>query len=95
MDLLEERRDKAYLRTINNKHKIARYYNKKVVPRPLKVGDWVMKEVIPHPTGLKAKWEGPLEIIDAPGPATFYLRNCDGRLLRHPWSARHLHLYPS
>ncbi|KAL6210989.1 hypothetical protein ACLB2K_016218 [Fragaria x ananassa] len=36
MDLLEESRDKAYLRTINKKQKIAQYYNKKVVPRPLK-----------------------------------------------------------
>ena len=95
MDLLEERRDKAYLRVINNKQKIARYYNKKVVSRPMKIGDWVMKEVIPHPTGLKAKWEGPLEIVDAPGPATFYLRDCDGRVLPRPWNSRHLHLYPT
>ncbi|KAL6133711.1 hypothetical protein ACLB2K_065945 [Fragaria x ananassa] len=43
MDLLEEPRDKANLPTINNKQKIAKYYNKKVIPRPLKVGDWIMK----------------------------------------------------
>ena len=35
MNLLEECRDKAHLRTINNKQKIAKYYNKKVVSRPL------------------------------------------------------------
>nr|XP_011462120.1 PREDICTED: uncharacterized protein LOC105350849 [Fragaria vesca subsp. vesca] len=94
MDLLEERRDRAHLRNVNNKQKIAQHYNKKVVPSPLKVGDWVMKEVIPHPTGLKAKWESPLEIVNVPGPATFYLRDTDGRVLPHPWNARHLHLYP-
>ncbi|XP_004308568.1 PREDICTED: uncharacterized protein LOC101290910 [Fragaria vesca subsp. vesca] len=84
MDLLDERRDRAHQRNINNKQKIAKHYNKKVVPRPLKVGDWVMKEVIPHPTGLKAKWEGPLEIVNAPGPATFYLRDTAGRVLPRP-----------
>ncbi|XP_004308201.1 PREDICTED: uncharacterized protein LOC101305990 [Fragaria vesca subsp. vesca] len=93
MDLLEERRDRAHLRNVNNKQKIARHYNKKVVPCPLKVGDWVMKEVIPHPTRLKAKWEGPLEIVNAPGPATFYLRDTDSRVLPLPWNARHLHLH--
>lgn len=40
-----------------------------------------MKEVIPHPTGLKEKWEGPLEIVNAPGPAIFYLRDIDGGVL--------------
>ncbi|XP_004296026.1 PREDICTED: uncharacterized protein LOC101306711 [Fragaria vesca subsp. vesca] len=94
MDLLEERQDRAHLRYINKKQKIAKHYNKKFIPRPLKVGDWVMKEVIPHPTGLKAKWEGPLEIVNASGPATFYLRDTDGRVLPRPWNARHLHLYP-
>nr|XP_011463595.1 PREDICTED: uncharacterized protein LOC105351315 [Fragaria vesca subsp. vesca] len=94
MDLLEERRDRAHLKNVNYKQKVARHYNKTVISRPLKVGDWVMKEVIPHPTGLKAKWEGPLEIVNAPRPATFYLRDTDGRVLPRPWNARHLHLYP-
>ncbi|XP_004301757.1 PREDICTED: uncharacterized protein LOC101307997 [Fragaria vesca subsp. vesca] len=93
MDLLEERWDRAHLRNVNYKQKVARHYIMKVVSLPLKVGDWVMKEVIPHPTELKAKWEGPMEIVNAPGPATFYLRDTDGRVLPRPWNARHLHLY--
>nr|XP_011471072.1 PREDICTED: uncharacterized protein LOC105353517 [Fragaria vesca subsp. vesca] len=39
MDLLEERRDRAHLRNVNYKQKVARHYNMKVVSRPLKVGD--------------------------------------------------------
>lgn len=94
MDLLEERHDKAHLINLNNKKKIAHHYNKKVLPRPLKVGDWVMKEVIPTPTRLKAKWEGSFEIVNSPSPSTFYLRDSDDRVLPRPWNACHLHYFP-
>ncbi|XP_062006106.1 uncharacterized protein LOC133723312 [Rosa rugosa] len=93
-DLLEEHRERAQLRNINNKQRIARYYNAKVMPRLLSVGDWVMKEKMPTPTGLKATWEGPYEITEAVRPSTFYLRGADGITLPHPWNAQHLGYYP-
>ena len=94
MDLLEERRERAHLRNINKKQKVAKHYNSRVIKRPLKLGDWVMKEVIPKPTGFKAPWEGPYEIVEVVGPATFYIRGTDGVTLPRPWNAQHLHLFP-
>ncbi|XP_061993706.1 uncharacterized protein LOC133711622 [Rosa rugosa] len=93
-DLLEERCERAHLHNINNKQRIARYYNARVMPRLLSVEDWVMKEKMPPPTGLKAKWQGSYEITEAVGPATFYLRGTDGITLPHPWNAQHLRYYP-
>ncbi|XP_024163876.1 uncharacterized protein LOC112170814 [Rosa chinensis] len=93
-DLLQERRERAHLRNINNKQHVARYYNARVLPRRLSVEDWVMKEKMPTPTALKATWEGPYEIIEVVGPATFYLRGADGVTLPHPWNTQHLRYYP-
>ncbi|XP_062006098.1 uncharacterized protein LOC133723302 [Rosa rugosa] len=93
-DLLEERRERAHLRNINNKQHIARYYSARVMPCPFSVGDWMMKEKMPTPTGLKATGEGPYEITVAVGPTTFYLRGADGITLPHPWNAQHLCYYP-
>ncbi|XP_061998921.1 uncharacterized protein LOC133716218 [Rosa rugosa] len=83
-DLLEELRERANLRNINNKQRIARYYNARVLPRLLSVGNWVMKERMPTLTGLKATWEGSYEITEAVRPITFYLRGTDGISLPHP-----------
>jgi ribonuclease HI len=92
-DLLEERREAAHFRNIQNKQRLTRYYNSRVSARPLKLGDWVMKEVIPPPTGLKPTWEGPFEIVELAGPYTFYIRSKEGHISPHPWNVQHLRYY--
>ena len=89
-DLLEERREAAHLRNLNNKHRISRYYNTRVQARPLTLGDWVMKEVIPPPTGLRPTWEGPYKLVRRTGDNTFYIEDQDGKISHHPWNGQHL-----
>jgi hypothetical protein len=45
LDLLEEKREEARVRTFAYKAKAARYYNKKVKPRSFNTGDWVLRRV--------------------------------------------------
>lgn len=92
-DLLEERREAAHLRNLDNKQRVSRYYNSRVHARPLTLGDWVMKEVIPPPTGLRPTWEGPYEIVERTGDNTFYNKNKDGKVSHHPWNVQHLRYY--
>jgi hypothetical protein len=92
-DLLEEKRDAAHFHNLQNKQRVARYYNLRVKTRTLKVGDWVMKQVIPPPTGLRPTWEGPFELTKESSPGTFYLRNKDGETSRHPWNTERLRYY--
>jgi hypothetical protein len=92
-DLLEERREQAHLRNLDNKQRVARLYNSRVKARPLKAGDWAMKEVIPPPTGLRPTWEGPYELQASSHPNSFYLKNRDGEISRHPWNIQHLRYF--
>ncbi|XP_040362150.1 uncharacterized protein K02A2.6-like [Rosa chinensis] len=92
-DLLEERRDVAHMHNLANKWRIARYYDAKVQSRTLKLGDWVMKQAYLEPRGLDPSWTGPYEIIEEVGPATFYIRDTDGVVSRHPRNTQHLRYY--
>ncbi|XP_024190564.1 uncharacterized protein LOC112194575 [Rosa chinensis] len=92
-DLLEERRDVAHMHNLANKRRIARYYDAKVQSRTLKLGDWVMKQVYPEPRGLDPSWTGPYEIIEEVGPATFFIRDMNGAVSRHPWNTQRLRYY--
>ncbi|XP_024175510.1 uncharacterized protein LOC112181372 [Rosa chinensis] len=83
-DLLEEQRDVAHMHNLSNKRRIARYHNAKVQSRTLKLGDWVMKQVYPEPQGLDPSWTGSYEIIEEVGPSTFYFRDMDRVVSRHP-----------
>ncbi|XP_064940651.1 uncharacterized protein LOC135594168 [Musa acuminata AAA Group] len=51
LDLLEERRAKAHLRTLAYKKAVARIYNQRVRPRPIKIRDLVLRKAeITDPT---------------------------------------------
>lgn len=66
LGLLEQKRKHAYIRTVARNRIIARYYNKRVKPRTLKVGDMVLKKVITQVPGQGSfgpKWEGPFHVI--------------------------------
>jgi hypothetical protein len=45
LDLLEEKREEARVRTFAYKAKATRYYNKKVKPRSFNISDWVLRRV--------------------------------------------------
>ncbi|RWW85042.1 hypothetical protein BHE74_00006319 [Ensete ventricosum] len=45
LDLLEERRAEAHLKTLHYQRAVARLYNQKVRPRPIGMGDLVLRKV--------------------------------------------------
>ncbi|RRT60586.1 hypothetical protein B296_00041378 [Ensete ventricosum] len=45
LDLLEERRAEAHLKTLHYQRVVAQLYNRKVRPRPIGMGDLVLKKV--------------------------------------------------
>ncbi|XP_074346643.1 uncharacterized protein LOC141685442 [Apium graveolens] len=67
LDLLEETRKNSQLRLAAYQQRAARYYNKKVKGHLLKVGDLVLKKVMPNTKNPQhgvfgANWEGPYKI---------------------------------
>ena len=68
LDTIDERRDKALVRLQNYQQAAARYYNSRLKPRPLKVGDLVLRKVFENTREegagkLGVNWEGPYQII--------------------------------
>lgn len=45
LDLLDKRRDQAYIRIAAYQQKIVRYFNKNIRARSFKQGDWVLRRV--------------------------------------------------
>ena len=76
LDLLPETRGNALLKSIVYKQMITRYFNKKVAPREIQKGDWVLKKF--EATGkvstlgkLQPNWEGPYKVTKVIRPGTF------------------------
>ncbi|XP_073056931.1 uncharacterized protein [Primulina eburnea] len=95
LDLVEEKRDRAFIRKEAYRGRVMRAYNKRVRVRDFQIGDLVMKKV--NPAGevgkLEAKWEGSYKIIRRVSPGSFYLEDAQGRSLKRPWNAFNLKQY--
>ncbi|GKU97770.1 hypothetical protein SLEP1_g10862 [Rubroshorea leprosula] len=84
LDLLDDVREEARLRTLVYKQKIANFYNKRVRPRTFKVGDLVFKKV--GLTGFETRfgklapnWEGPYTVAEVLHPGAYILRDTEGK----------------
>ena len=69
LDLLEEKRDLAALRTASYKRRSERYFNSKVKEKRFKKGDLVLRKVLPNMKEvnvgvLRPNWEGPYLIVE-------------------------------
>ncbi|GJY82642.1 reverse transcriptase domain-containing protein [Tanacetum coccineum] len=82
LELLEERREMAALRTAKYKAQTKRYYNRKVKHKALKVGDFVLwKNEASKKEGQKKldpNWEGPYQVISAKQTWTYTLADMKG-----------------
>ncbi|GKV25969.1 hypothetical protein SLEP1_g35338 [Rubroshorea leprosula] len=95
LDLLDEVREKARLRTLVYKQKIANFYNKRVRPRTFKVGDLVLRKA--GLTGFKTRfeklapnWEGPYIVAEVPHPSAYILRDTEGKRVPRVWNVNNL-----
>ena len=92
LDLLEEKRDLAALRTASYKRRSERYFNSKVKERRFKEGDLVLRKVLPNMKEVNAgvlgpNWEGPYIVTDVLRLGTYRLKRLDGKTVPRSWNA--------
>ncbi|KAL0457062.1 UNVERIFIED_CONTAM: Gag-Pol polyprotein [Sesamum latifolium] len=95
LDLIEELREKAFLRIQRYKNIMINSYNKRVKSRSFQVGDLVLRRVDAlKPTGkLDPTWEGPYKVTSVVGKGAYELEDPEGRPLPRPWNVHNLKKY--
>ena len=100
LDLYEEKREEAQVRTTAAKERIARKYNAKVVHRSFLPGSLVLRrESVGERNAaegkLAANWEGPYRVIRASGSGAYNLETLEGEPVPRTWNASNLGQYYS
>ncbi|XP_063948111.1 uncharacterized protein LOC108203333 [Daucus carota subsp. sativus] len=98
LDMLEEVRRESQVRLATYQQRTARFYNSRVKPRPFKVGDLVLRKMMP---GMKVpghgvfgvNWEGPYRIRAEIFGGAYYLEDMQGEPISKAWNAEHLKKY--
>ena len=100
LDLLEEQREKATIRTAAQQQRAAKYYNKKVKSKLFKEGDLVLRAVEASDHKLKQdlgklapNWEGPYRVRNIVKPGTYELETLDGVVFPRLWNSSNLRKY--
>ncbi|XP_071718975.1 uncharacterized protein [Rutidosis leptorrhynchoides] len=91
LNFVEERRLMAAIREANNKHQIAKYYNKTVRALSFDVGEWVLRNNdasrAEKLSNLGPNWEGPYQVVAVNAAGSYKLTNMEGRNLPNAWHA--------
>ena len=95
LDVLDEKREQVLKHTEDYQRKTTRYYDQKVRPRSYKLGDLVLKKLLParkNPENgkLGPNWEGPYIVSCIVRPGNYELQTEEGKILHHAWNAEHL-----
>ena len=95
LDLLEEKREQVLKRMEDYHRNIARYCDQRVKLRSYKLGDLVLKKLLParkDPAhgNLGPNWEGPYIVSFIIRPGNYELQMEEGKTLPHSWNAEHL-----
>ena len=98
LDLLDEIRDKARHNLALYQVRMRKAYNRKVISRPLKVGDLVLRKSAAVGQAnihakLSANWEGSYTITEEERPGTYRLTDMEGRQLPAHWNTDTLRKY--
>ncbi|XP_022851921.1 uncharacterized protein LOC111373597 [Olea europaea var. sylvestris] len=96
LDLFEEVREQASLRTASYQNRTAKHFNNKFQTRRFRDGDLVLRkaEAAGHqPRKLGPTWEGPNEVIRKLKGRTYSLRDTLGKPLPRSWNANNLKIY--
>ncbi|XP_074374200.1 uncharacterized protein LOC141714585 [Apium graveolens] len=98
LDMIEETREDAQIRVAAYQQRTARHYNSKVKARTFKVGDLVLRRVMPNTKVVShgvfgANWEGPYKIKSVLWEGTYHLNDMQDKLIPRAWNTEHLHKY--
>jgi hypothetical protein len=94
-DLLKEERMKAIQNLEKYQKETKNWYNKKVRPRQLSLGDFVLKRKINEDIvgKFQQKWQGPYLITKTNKLEAFHLANMNGEEIDHTWNIEALRRY--
>ena len=83
INLLEEKTNQALIRSAVYQQALRKYYDRKVQPRSLAVGDLVLKKIQSQSNRnkLSPKWEGPYTVVEVMRPGSVRLAMEDDRIL--------------
>ena len=96
--LVEEVREMVVVRNAEYKRRMVKFYNLRVKHRSFQPCDLVLKKVIlatkdSREGKLGPNWEGPYLVTKVVRPGTYIIQNFEGKVLLHPWNAKHLKMY--
>lgn len=94
LDLLEERREIAYIREAQYKQKIEKYYNKRATKVSHKPGDYVLRlnsaSKAEYTGKMRPTWEGPYRVLESIGNGAYKLETLDGKPVDRTWNGENL-----
>lgn len=98
LDLVEEKRENAMVRLAYYQQKLRQGYNANVRPKPLELGDLVLRKVVgtaknPAWGKLGPNWEGPYRITSGAGIGVYFLEDLDSHVIPRPWNVNNLKRY--
>ncbi|KAK3008565.1 hypothetical protein RJ639_013962 [Escallonia herrerae] len=98
LDLVEEARTQAHVRSVNVKQRVARYYNQRVRSKQFNEGDLVLHKLeVSNPkaaTGkLSPNWKGPYRVIKVLKTGAYALGTLSGESIPRTWNAENLGRY--
>ncbi|KAL0373454.1 UNVERIFIED_CONTAM: hypothetical protein Sradi_3261100 [Sesamum radiatum] len=95
LDLIEELKEKAFLRIQRYKNIMINSYNKRVKSQSFQVGDLVLRRADAlKPIGkLDPTWEGPYKVTSVIGKWAYEVEDPEGRPLPRLWNVHNLKKY--
>ncbi|RDY07196.1 Tf2-8, partial [Mucuna pruriens] len=95
LDMVQEVREAAHIREFAIKARIAKLYNRKVIPRNFKPQDLVLRRTVhkAESNKLTPKWEGPFIVRKEIGRGVYKLETLKGKEIPRTWNAASLRMY--
>ncbi|RRT45129.1 hypothetical protein B296_00050492 [Ensete ventricosum] len=95
LNVLDERRAEAHLKNLHYQRTVARLYNQRIRPRPIRKGDLVlMRAEVSDPRHTREKlaprWEGLYRVTQVIRDETYTLSATDGKTLPWTWHVSNL-----
>ena len=90
LDLLEEKREVAYVRAEAYKQRAAQYYNSRVRARSFQKGDLVLRKIQTPGHKLGPNWEGPYRVEEVIGRGAYKLQDMAGKDIPRAWNVGNL-----
>ncbi|RDX70210.1 Retrovirus-related Pol polyprotein from transposon 17.6, partial [Mucuna pruriens] len=97
LDLVQEIREAAHIREFAIKARVARLYNRRVIPREFGPQDLVLRKIVHKADSnkLTPEWEGPFRIKRKLGNGAYKLETLKGKEIPRTWNAASIRMYYS